>query len=249
MQWIDEGIILGTRRHGETSLIVELMTAAHGRHLGLVKGGRSPRHQAVLQPGNGVRAVWRARLSEHLGNWTLEPVSSRAARLMGSATGLYGLQLLAAHLRLLPERDPHPRLYTALNAILDDLEEPIAAGELLVRFEIELLNELGIGLDLSRCAATGATDDLAFVSPKTGRAVSRAAAAPYADKLLALPDFLVDRQPHVAPSAADLAAGFALTGHFLDRHVYEARGIAPPAARASLIGLIERAGQAASVNS
>jgi DNA repair protein RecO (recombination protein O) len=249
MQWIDEGIILGTRRHGETSLIVELMTAAHGRHLGLVKGGRSPRHQAVLQPGNGVRAVWRARLSEHLGNWTLEPVSSRAARLMGSATGLYGLQLLAAHLRLLPERDPHPRLYTALNAILDDLEEPIAAGELLVRFEIELLNELGIGLDLSRCAATGATDDLAFVSPKTGRAVSRAAAAPYADKLLALPDFLVDRQPHAAPSAADLAAGFALTGHFLDRHVYEARGIAPPAARASLIGLIERAGQAASVNS
>jgi DNA repair protein RecO (recombination protein O) len=249
MQWTDEGIILGTRRHGETSLIVELMTAAHGRYLGLVKGGRSPRHQAVLQPGNGVRAVWRARLSEHLGNWTLEPVSSRAARLMGGATGLYGLQLLAAHLRLLPERDPHPRLYTALSAILDDLDEPIAAGELLVRFEIELLNELGIGLDLSRCVATGATDDLAFVSPKTGRAVSRAAGAPYGEKLLALPAFLIDRQPHAPPSAADLAAGFALTGYFLDRHVYAARGIAAPPARAGLIGLIGRPGRPADVNS
>jgi DNA repair protein RecO (recombination protein O) len=249
MQWADDGIILGTRRHGETSLIVELMTAAHGRYLGLVKGGRSRRQQAVLQPGNGVRAVWRARLSEHLGNWSIEPVSSRAARLMGGATGLYGLQLLAAHLRLLPEGDPHPHLYTALGAILDDLEEPIAAGELLVRFEIELLNDLGIGLDLSRCAATGATEGLAFVSPRTGRAVSRAAGAPYVEKLLALPGFLVDRQPHAPPSAGDLAVGFALTGFFLERHVYEARGIATPQARGSLIGLIERAGEAADANS
>jgi DNA repair protein RecO (recombination protein O) len=249
MQWTDEGVILGTRRHGETSLIVELMTPAHGRYLGLVKGGRSPRQQAVLQPGNGVRAVWRARLSEHLGNWTLEPVSSRAARLMGSATGLYGLQLLAAHLRLLPERDPHPHLYTALNAILDDLEEPISAGELLVRFEIELLNDLGIGLDLTRCAATGTADNLAFVSPRTGRAVSRDAGAAYAEKLLALPQFLVDRQPHAPPSAADLVAGFSLTGYFLDRHVYEARGITPPPARAGLAGLIERTAQGADANS
>jgi DNA repair protein RecO (recombination protein O) len=249
MQWTDEGIILGTRRHGETSLIVELMTAGHGRHLGLVKGGRSPRHQAVLQPGNGVRATWRARLSEHLGNWTLEPVSSRAARLIGNPVGLYGVQLLSAHLRLLPERDPHPRLYTALAAILDDLADPLAAGELLVRFELELLNELGVGLDLSRCAATGATQDLAFVSPRTGRAVSRAASAPYADKLLALPGFLVARQPHAPPSAADLGTGFALTGYFLYRHVYEARGVEPPPARAGLIGLIERAGRLASANS
>jgi DNA repair protein RecO (recombination protein O) len=181
MHWTDEGIILGTRRHGETSLIVELMTPTHGRHLGLVKGGRSRKHQAVLQPGNGVSATWRARLSEHLGNWTLEPVSSRAARLMSNAAGLYGVQLLAAHLRLLPERDPHPRLYTALGAILDDLADPLAAGELLVRFEVELLNELGVGLDLSRCAATGREDELAFVSPKTGRAVSREAGAPYGE--------------------------------------------------------------------
>lgn len=249
MQWTDEGVILGTRRHGETSLIVELMTAAHGRYLGLVKGGRSRRHQAALQAGNGVRAVWRARLSEHLGNWTLEPVSARAARLMGGATGLYGLQMLAAHLRLLPERDPHPRLYTALNAILDDLEELIAAGELLVRFEIELLNDLGIGLDLSRCAATGATEGLAYVSPKTGRAVSRDAGAAYEERLLALPGFLIDRQPHAPPSPTDLAAGFALTGHFLDRHVYAARGMAPPPARGAFIGLVARFAATAAADS
>ena len=249
MQWIDEGIILGTRRHGETSLIVELMTAGHGRHLGLVKGGRSRRHQAVLQPGNGVTAIWRARLHEHLGNWTLEPVASRAGRLMASATGLYSVQLLAAHLRLLPERDPHPRLYRALGAILDDLEDPLAAGELLVRFEVEMLNELGVGLDLSRCAATGETEGLAFVSPKTGRAVSRAAGAPYGEKLLGLPGFLIHRQPHVPPPIADLLAGFALTGFFLDRHVYESRGIASPPARRGLIGLIEGVGQRIEANS
>jgi len=241
MHWTDEGIILGTRRHGETSLIVELMTPSRGRHLGLVKGGRSRKLQAMLQPGNGVSATWRARLSEHLGNWTLEPVSSRAARLMSNAAGLYGVQLLAAHLRLLPERDPHPRLYTALGAILDDLGDPLAAGELLVRFEVELLNDLGVGLDLSRCAATGRADELVFVSPRTGRAVSREAGAPYGEKLLGLPSFLVDRRPHAPPSPSELRAGFSLTGYFLERHVYEQRGIAPPPVRRGLIGLIEGA--------
>lgn len=239
MNWTDEGIILGTRRHGETSLIVELMTPMHGRHLGLLKGGRSRRYQAMLQPGNGVSATWRARLSEHLGNWTLEPVSSRAARLMANAVGLYGVQLLAAHLRLLPERDPHPRLYTALSAILDDLDDPLAAGELLVRFEVELLNDLGVGLDLTRCAATGRQDELSFVSPKTGRAVSREAGTPYGDKLLRLPAFLVDRRPHATPSPAELEAGFALTSYFLERHVYQQRGIEAPPARRGLLALIE----------
>ena len=119
MQWTDDGIILGTRRHGETSLIVELMTRGHGRHLGLVRGGRSRRLQPVLQPGNSVRATWRARLDEHLGNYTVEATTQRAARLIESAVGLYGIQALAALLRLLPERDPHARILTALAAILD----------------------------------------------------------------------------------------------------------------------------------
>ncbi len=153
--------------------------------------------------------------------------------------GSTAIQLLAAHLRLLPERDPHPRLYTALGAILDDLGDPLVAGELLVRFEVELLNDLGVGLDLSRCAATGREDQLTYVSPKTGRAVSREAGAPYGEKMLRLPAFLVDRRPHAPPSPEELAAGFELTGFFLDRHVYEQRGLTPPLARRALVGLIE----------
>jgi DNA repair protein RecO (recombination protein O) len=240
MQWTDEGVILGTRRHGETSLIVELMTPAHGRHLGLVRGGRSRRQQPVLQPGNSVTATWRARLDEHLGNYTVDAATLRAARLMEGAAGLYGIQAIAGLLRLLPERDPHPQLYELLLAILDWLEEPIAAGAVLVRFEARMLEELGFGLDLERCAATGSTGELIYVSPKTGRAVSRLAGEPYIDRLLALPRFLVENGEAAAPSAADILAGFRLTGYFLARHVYEPRGIEPPDARARLIALVGR---------
>lgn len=240
MQWTDEGVIIGTRRHGETSLIVELMTAAHGRHLGLVRGGRSKRMQPVLQPGNSVMATWRARLDEHLGNYAVEGTTLRAARLIEGPAGLYGLQSLAGMLRLLPERDPHRSLYEGLLTVLDWLDEPLVAGAVIVRFELRLLDELGFGLDLDACAATGANDDLAYVSPKTGRAVSRAAGEPYRDKLLRLPVFLVAPQNGATPDASDLADAFRLTGYFLDRHVFEPRGIAAPDARASLLALVER---------
>jgi DNA repair protein RecO (recombination protein O) len=240
MQWIDEGVILGTRRHGETSLIVELMTPEHGRHLGLVRGGRSRKQQPVLQPGNSVTATWRARLDEHLGNYAVEATKLRAARLMESAAGLYGIQIAAALLRLLPERDPHQRLYEDLLAILDWLDDPLTAGALLVHFEARMLEELGFGLDLERCAATGTTGELIYVSPKTGRAVSRAAGEPYNDRLLALPRFLVEKGEAMQPSAVDILAGFRLTGYFLARHVYEPRGIEPPDARGRLIALIGR---------
>lgn len=242
MQWSDEGVILSTRRHGETSLIVELMTLAHGRHLGLVRGGRSRRQQPVLQPGNSVQVIWRARLDEHLGTYAVEATKHRAARLMEGVGGLYGLQVLAGLVRLLPERDPHPDLYEGIEAMLDVFEEPLAAGRLLVRFEARMLEELGFGLDLDRCAATGAQDDLVYVSPKTGRAVSRVAGEPYRSRLLVLPRFLLDPATPVAPTPADILAGFRLTGYFLDRHVYEPRGIAPPDARLRLLGLLERAG-------
>jgi DNA repair protein RecO (recombination protein O) len=241
MEWTDEGIILGTRRHGETSLIVELMTPDHGRHLGLVRGGRSRKLQPLLQPGNSVRATWRARLDEHLGNYALEATALRAATLIENAAGLYAVQALAALLRLLPERDPHPQLYEGLAASLDWLADPLVAGALLIRFEVQMLNELGFGLDLERCAANGTNDDLAFVSPKTGRAVSRAAGEPYKGKLLALPAFLT-RAGALSPNASELGQGFDLTGYFLARHVFEPRGIAPPEARASLIALVRRSG-------
>jgi DNA repair protein RecO (recombination protein O) len=238
MQWTDEGIITGTRRHGETSLIVELMTLAHGRHLGLVRGGRSRKQQPVLQPGNSVSATWRARLGEHLGHFAIEPTRQRAARLIEGPAGLYALQTLAALLRLLPERDPHPQLYAALDAILDRLDDAMVAGELVARFELQLLDDLGFGLDLDSCAVTGANDGLAYVSPRSGRAVGLAAGEPYRDRLLPLPPFLLQDAAASHPTAAEIADAFRLTGYFLARHVYEPRDLAMPEARAALIRLV-----------
>jgi DNA repair protein RecO (recombination protein O) len=239
MQWTDDGIIIGTRRHGETSLIVELMTRGHGRHLGLVRGGRSRRVQPLLQPGNSVAATWRARLDEHLGNYTLEPTVQRAARLIEGPAALYGIQLLAGLLRLLPERDSHPDLFAAAGEIVDWLDDPAVGGALLAQFELKMLEELGFGLDLDQCAATGGTTDLVYVSPRSGRAVSRQAGEAYRDRLLRLPDFLVAGETG-RPGSADIAAAFRLTGYFLARHVFEVRGLPMPEARASYLALIAR---------
>jgi DNA repair protein RecO (recombination protein O) len=239
MEWSEEGIVVGTRRHGESDVILEALTAGHGRHLGLVKGGRSRRLRPVVQPGNTLILTWRARLNEHLGNFRVEPSVERSA-LAASSAGAYGLALAAAHLRLLPERDPHPRLYDALAVLVDCLDRPALAGQVMARFELLLLDELGFGLDLQRCAATGQTDDLAYVSPRSGRAVSREAGLPYADKLLPLPAFLA------APAsggggARELTEAFLLTGYFLERHVFDARGEGLPEIRLSFLKAISRA--------
>jgi DNA repair protein RecO (recombination protein O) len=239
MEWIDEGIVLGVRRHGETSAIVELMTPAHGRHMGLVRGGISRRMKPYLQPGNSVRAIWRARLDEHLGNYTIEGTALRADRLMASAAASYAMQTLAALLRLLPERDPHLALYDALCLIVDHVDEPTIAAPLLVRFELQLLAELGFGLDLGECAATGEEGELIYVSPKSGRAVSRAAGEPWKEQLLPLPGFLNGSRSSADPE--DVAAGFALTEFFLLRRVYEPRGLALPDARAAFLAAVARA--------
>jgi DNA repair protein RecO (recombination protein O) len=240
MEWADEAIILGTRRHGETSAIVEAMTRRHGRHLGMVRGGRSRRMQPVLQPGNRVEMTWRARLDEHLGTCQIEPLELNAARLMGSAAAVYGLQAMAAHLRLLPERDPHENLFETLGLMIAHLDDAQAAAELFVRFELLVLEELGFGLDLERCAATGGREELAYVSPKSGRAVSRTAGAPWHDRLLALPAFLMPgARLRATPEA--LQAAFRLTGFFLARNLYEPRGIEEPTARAGFITALSRA--------
>src|SRR6201997_2515935 len=190
MQWIDEGIVLGVKRHGETSVILELMTQARGRHLGLVRGGVGSRQRGVLQPGNALRATWRARLDEHLGNYAVEGLNLRAASFLTAAHAVHGVTHLAALCRLLAEREPHSAIYDALEIILDHLGDPHAVAPMIARFELDFLAELGFGLDLSSCAATGTTTDLIYVSPKSGRAVSRAAGEAYRDRLMRLPAFL-----------------------------------------------------------
>ena len=235
MQWVDEAIVLGVRRHGEASAILEVMTREHGRHLGLVRGAAGIRLRPVLQPGNRVSVTWRARLDEHLGNYAVEGLDLAAAQFLDASHALYGLAHMAALCRLLPERDPHPQIHATLEGVLDSLLDARLAGASMARFELQLLSELGFGLDLASCAATGATAELVYVSPKSGRAVSRVAGEPWRDKLMPLPAFLAEDGPAEPPSAADLAGGFEVTGFFLLRHVLEPRGLALPDARASFV--------------
>ncbi len=239
MQWTDEGIVIGVKRHGEVSAILELMTRAHGRHLGLVRGGFGSRMKPILQTGNAVSATWRARLDEHLGNFTVEPVNLRASKFFAASHAIYGVSHLAALMRLLPERDPHAGLYAELDDILDRLDEARVAAPMVARFELQLLSELGFGLDLAQCASTGSIADLVYVSPKSGRAVSRTAGEPWADKMLRLPAFLRDGSGD--PGGGDLADGFALTGFFLTRYVMEPRGLALGEERANFIAALGRA--------
>jgi len=240
MEWTDEGIVLGVRRHGEASAIVELLTRTHGRHLGLVRGAASARMRPWLQPGNGVRAVWRARLDEHLGTYAIEGTRLRAAGLLASSHAVYGVTHLASLARLLPERDPHEDIYEMLERTLDDFDDAGGAAVHLVRFELAMLTELGFGLDLSNCAATGETEDLVYVSPKSGAAVSRAAGEPWRDRLLRLPRFLREKEGESGFSDQDLRDGFQLTGLFLLRHVLEPRGQHHSDAREGFIGAVTR---------
>jgi DNA repair protein RecO (recombination protein O) len=232
MDWRDEGIVLAVRRHGEAAAIVSLLTAEHGRHAGLVRGGASRRLRGVLQPGNTVSASWRARLEEHLGAYTVEPFASAAA-LYDRPGPLAALTAATALVEAaLPERAPHPELFRALTGLLDALGRPDWA-ESYVRWELFLLADLGFGLDLGSCAATGANDGLAYVSPKSGRAVSLSAGEPWRDKLLPLPRFLSPEGG--AADARQVIDGLRLTGWFLQRHVFEPHGRRTPDARERLV--------------
>jgi len=228
MQWIDDGIVLAARRHGETSAVVSLLTRSHGRHAGLVRGGAGRKARGALQPGNRVEATWRGRLAEHLGTYALELGKAQGAALLDDADRLACLASACGVVeQALPERHPYPAIFDGFCALLDALTAP---GEVwpavYVRWELGLLDQLGFGLDLEDCAATGSRDDLIYVSPKSGRAVSAAAGDPYKSQLLALPSFLLGNG---SVEAAEIVAGLALTGHFLERHLlaHEAAGIAP----------------------
>lgn len=239
MEWQGEGVVLAARPHGETAAIVEAMTATHGRHLGVVAGGASRRMSPVLQPGAQVQLVWRARLGEHLGSFRVEPLRDRAASLFDDRTALAALSSVTALLsRFLPERDPHPALYEASLGLMDSLGAAEDWPARYLRWEMQMLEDMGFALELTRCAVTGARDDLVFISPRTGRAVSRKGAGDWAGRLLPLPDCLLGQGP---ATSGELAEGLAVTGHFLSRALAEMMpDQALPSARGRLVDLLSR---------
>ena len=239
MHWSDEGVILSVRAHGEAGAVLEVFTREHGRHLGLVHGGRSRKLRPILQTGNHVDAEWKARLADNLGHFTVELRKGFAAQVMDDPAALAAMTSIAALARLLPERDPHPNLFEVTLFVLGFLEDVHVWPALLVRWELVLLEELGFGLDLAACAATGSTEHLVYVSPKSGRAVSAEAGEPYKDRLLALPAFLRGK-PAGDVTRQDVEAGFALTGHFLEARVLRPRGLEMPEARTRLMSYLRR---------
>lgn len=239
IEWRDQGALLAVRRHGESAAIIDVLTEAHGLHAGLVRGGASRRIAPILQPGAQLDLTWKARLDEHLGTFVVEPARSRAALLMADRLALAGLNAVCALLTFaLPEREPVPALYARTVTLLDLLGRTEAWPLAYLRWELALLEELGFGLDLSCCAATGATEDLAYISPRTGRAVSRSGAGDWAPKLMPLPPVLIGGE---ADDRAILD-GLAVTGHFLKEKLVPALGDRPlPAARDRLVDGLSKA--------
>lgn len=234
MQWMDEGIVLSIRTHGETAVIVDLWTRGHGRHMGLVCGGQSRRLRPVLQAGNHIDAIWKARLADQLGSMSVELRRAFAAETLDDAQALMALSSITTLAGLLPERDPHPNLYEITLFVLGFLNDATVWPALLIRWELTLLDELGFGLDLNQCAATGANDQLIYVSPKSGCAVSALAGEPYRDKLLALPQFLT-KQRSGSVTVEDVNLGFALTGYFIEKYLLLPKGQILPTSRMRLV--------------
>lgn len=247
VDWRDEGIVLGCRPLGDTGRVLTAFTREHGRHAGLVRGsGRVAIGRATLEPGVRVDLHWRARLDDQLGTYSVEPADTTTAALLADRDRLAGLAALCALAdTVLPDREPLPQLYAATTAVLGAMVHGLPWPALYVRWEVILLSSLGFGLDLAVCAATGRNDGLVYVSPRTGRAVSAAAGAPYHDRLLALPPFLApDTASDPDPPPADLVAGLRLTGHFLEDHVLGPTRRRLPAARARLAErLVDRPGR------
>lgn len=240
MQWNDEGLVLSVRPHGETAAVVELLTSRHGRHAGLVHGGRSRKLRPVLQIGNHVDASWKARIADNLGHMSVELRHGYAAEAMSDPSALAGLSTLTAMARLLPERDPHPGLYEVAMFVLSFIDDPSVWPTLYARWELSLLEEIGFGLDLETCASTGVREDLIYVSPRSGRAVSRAAGEPYKDRLLRLPQILRAGAGAGEVTAAALRDAFALTAHFIEARILVPHGQTLPDVRARMIDLVTR---------
>jgi DNA repair protein RecO (recombination protein O) len=242
MEVQDDAFVLSARAHGDTGAVVELLTEHHGRRAAYVAGGASRKMRPFLQAGARVVADLRSRTSDQLGSARLEPVGEGPAALFDDPLALVGLNAAAAVAQgALPEREAHPGAFYAFEALMGAFVMPEVWPAILVRFEAGLLEDLGFGLDLSRCAATGSMDDLIYVSPRTGRAVSREAGAPYADKLLVLPPFMLGAQAGLGEG--DVKAGLDLTGHFLEQFVFHALNKPLPPARVWMIERLAEAGR------
>ena len=240
MNWNSEGYVLSVRKHGETSAIIDVLTPDYGRHLGLVRGGISRKIRPILQPGNKINVEWSARLSEHLGSFTVEPFVSKAAQIMEDRLSLSALNSLCAMAReCLPEREAHLDVYQAFGVVLNNLGIHEIWPALYIKWESGLLSAMGYGLDLKCCAATGSKDNLTHVSPRSGRAVSAEAAKPYADKLFLLPEFLISNSSF---SPDDLQAGLELTGFFLETRLQWGVNKTLPDERRRMIQLLNDTG-------
>jgi DNA repair protein RecO (recombination protein O) len=241
MEWVDDAIVLGARHFGEGKLVAEVFAREHGRFGGVVHAGR--KSQPMLQAGNVVHAGWKARLSEQLGFYNpLELVEAHATRLLDDPVALTGLSSAVSLIRsATPERQAYPQLYDALIVLIEAMPHTDIWPALYTRFELGLLSALGYGLDLSRCAVTGETKNLAWVSPRTGRAATYEAGEPHKDVLLRLPPFLIDAEAKL--ESGDVADAFALAGHFLDRRVFDHKGEGMPEGRRRLIERLGFAGR------
>ena len=242
MEFHEEAFVLSARAHGDTGVVVDLLTETHGRHAAYVAGGASRRMKPFLQAGARVIADYRARTSDHLGSARLEPVGEGPSGLFDDALALAGLAAAAAVAQgALPEREAHPGAFLAFEALMGAFAIPDIWPAIFVRFEAGLLEDLGFGLDLGSCAVTGTVDDLVWVSPRTGRAVSLEAGRPYADKLLKLPPFLLGAQAGLAEG--DVGSGLDLTGHFLEQFVFHPQNRPLPPARVWMIDKLREAGR------
>lgn len=236
MNWSDEAIVLGARPQGEANAIGDLFTRLHGRQGALVYGGQGRSKGPILQPGNGVAAEWRAKGERALGYFDLELRRPRAAGAFAERMTLLGLTAVTETLSAcLPEGEQQTQLYDATAILLDLVEEKLIFPIVLAKWEVGLLDALGFGLTLDRCAATGRTlddgADLVFVSPKSGTAVSLEAGLPYKDKMLPLPPFLIDRGE---PVRGDVGAALRMTGHFIEERLLAPGGKSLPEARRQL---------------
>ncbi|MBY6044195.1 DNA repair protein RecO [Phaeobacter italicus] len=239
MEWRDQGILLRMRRHGEGSAIVDMFTAEHGRHAGVIRGGASRKMAPILQPGAQLDLLWRARLEDHLGSYQAELMRSRAGAALSGRLALAGLNAVTGLLAFcLPDREPHPDLYLRSERLLDLLGEDDIWPLAYLQWEMALLEELGFGLDLSCCAVSGALEELIYISPKSGRAVSRASAGEWADRLLPLPAVM---RGEGEAGTGEILQGLSTTGFFLEHRLAPSLGNTPlPEARGRFLDVLTR---------